>query len=252
MSGLSTAWFDKFLAHGQTTMTVHNYRPRQFHRTSNRENPSRGYRDMGSASLAAACPPAQTMTTIPLQPGGLRGKRINDALLWMPKTGCIQPLTNLMHWCKRQVTCWCILSYCFFYTAPFKVFNMFSNLLKTRSLSDITGYNHPLQYIRDDRVWYHWRQSSPAIHQRWQAVWYHWRQSSPAIHQRWQSDITGDNHPLQYIRDESLISLETITPCNTSEMAESDITGDNHPLQYIRDDRIWYHWRQSSPAIHQR
>ena len=31
-------------------------RPRQFHRTSIRENPSRGYRDMGSASLAAACP----------------------------------------------------------------------------------------------------------------------------------------------------------------------------------------------------
>ena len=29
-------------------MTVHNYRPRQFHRTSNQENPSSGYRDMGS------------------------------------------------------------------------------------------------------------------------------------------------------------------------------------------------------------
>ena len=154
--------------------------------------------------------------------------------------------------------------------------------------SDITGDNHPLQYIRDDslisletiipcntsemRVWYHWRQSSPAIHQRWESditgdnhplqyirdnrVWYHWRQSSPAIHQRWQSlisletiipcntseitesDITGDNHPLQYIRDESLISLETIIPCNTSEMTESDITGDNHPLQYIRDESL--------------
>ena len=30
---------------GQMTMTVHNYRPRQFHRTSNGENPSSGYRD---------------------------------------------------------------------------------------------------------------------------------------------------------------------------------------------------------------
>ena len=39
-------------------MTVHNYRPRQFHKTSNGENPSRGYKDMGSASLAAARPPA--------------------------------------------------------------------------------------------------------------------------------------------------------------------------------------------------
>ena len=52
------------------TMTVHNNRPRQFHRTSNGENPSSGYRDMGPASLTAA----RTITTIPLQPGGLRGK----------------------------------------------------------------------------------------------------------------------------------------------------------------------------------
>ena len=61
------------------TMTVHTYRPRQFHRTSNGENPSSGYRDMGSASLAAARPaarlPARTVTTIPLKPGGLRGKK---------------------------------------------------------------------------------------------------------------------------------------------------------------------------------
>ena len=38
------------------TMSVHSYRPRQFHRTSNGENPSSSYRDMGSASLAAARP----------------------------------------------------------------------------------------------------------------------------------------------------------------------------------------------------
>ena len=72
-------WTSPYGANGQMTMTVHNYRPRQFHRTSNVENPSRGYRDMGSASLAAARPaarpPAQTVTTIPLQPGGLRGKK---------------------------------------------------------------------------------------------------------------------------------------------------------------------------------
>ena len=46
-------------ANGQMTMTVHNYRLRQFHRTSNHENPSSGYRDMGSASLAAICPAAR-------------------------------------------------------------------------------------------------------------------------------------------------------------------------------------------------
>ena len=49
-------WASPYEANGQTTMTVHNYRPRQFHRTSNGEHPSSGYRDMGSASLAAARP----------------------------------------------------------------------------------------------------------------------------------------------------------------------------------------------------
>ena len=67
-------------------MTVHNYRPRQFHRTSVK-NLSSGYRDIGSTRLAATRPatwaPAQmtthmaalTVMTIPLQPGGLRGKK---------------------------------------------------------------------------------------------------------------------------------------------------------------------------------
>ena len=50
-------WASPYGANWQMTMTVHNYRPRQFHRTSNEENPSSGYRDMGSASLAAARPP---------------------------------------------------------------------------------------------------------------------------------------------------------------------------------------------------
>ena len=72
-------WASLYGANGQMTMMVHNYRPRQFHRTSNGENPSSGYRDMGSASLAAARPAARpaarTVTTIPLQPGGLRGKK---------------------------------------------------------------------------------------------------------------------------------------------------------------------------------
>ena len=34
---------------GQMTMMLHNYRSRQFHRTSNGTNPSSGFRDMGSA-----------------------------------------------------------------------------------------------------------------------------------------------------------------------------------------------------------
>ena len=61
-SGLICAKFDKFLTNGQAHMgqmgkwQCTNYRPRQFHRTSNGKNPSSGYRDMGSRSLAAACP----------------------------------------------------------------------------------------------------------------------------------------------------------------------------------------------------
>ena len=52
-------WASPYGANGHMTMTVHTYRPRKFHRTSNGENPSSGYRDMGSASLAAARPPAR-------------------------------------------------------------------------------------------------------------------------------------------------------------------------------------------------
>ena len=68
-------WARPHGTNGQMTMKVHNYRPRRFHRTSNGENPSNSYRDMGSASLAAARPPARTVTTIPLQPEGLRGEK---------------------------------------------------------------------------------------------------------------------------------------------------------------------------------
>ena len=49
-------WASPYGANGHMTMTVHTYRPRRFHRTSNGENLSSGYRDMGSASLAAARP----------------------------------------------------------------------------------------------------------------------------------------------------------------------------------------------------
>ena len=39
----------KIKGQGQNTMMLHNYRSRQFHRTSNGINPSSGFRDMGSA-----------------------------------------------------------------------------------------------------------------------------------------------------------------------------------------------------------
>ena len=71
-------WASPYGANGQITMTVHNYRPRQFHRTSNGENPSSGYRDMGSASLAAARPaahPPEPWRQYPSSPKGWGVKR---------------------------------------------------------------------------------------------------------------------------------------------------------------------------------
>ena len=61
-------WASPYGANGQMSITVHNYRPRQFHRTSNGENPSSGYRDMGSASLAAARPTARPPARPPVRP----------------------------------------------------------------------------------------------------------------------------------------------------------------------------------------
>ena len=72
-------WACPYGANGHMTMTVHSYRPRQFHRTSNGENPLSGYRDMGSTSLAAACPP-EPWRQYPSSPEGLRGKKIYLAM----------------------------------------------------------------------------------------------------------------------------------------------------------------------------
>ena len=61
-------------------------RSRQFHRTSNGENSSSSYRDMGSASLA----PTWTKTTIPLQPRGLRCKQ-NTILIQIGRFHTVTP-----------------------------------------------------------------------------------------------------------------------------------------------------------------
>ena len=104
-------WASPYGANGHMTITVHTYRLRQFHRTSNGENPSSGYRDMGSASLAAirlaahlnAHPPTRTVTTLPLQPGGLRGKKacgidgIPNEILKTCVPLMIEPITKLFN-----------------------------------------------------------------------------------------------------------------------------------------------------------
>ena len=78
-------WASPYGSNGQMTMTVHNYRPRKFHRTSNHEKSVKrlkryGFCKSGSRppSRLPACPPARPparTVTIPLQTGGLRGKK---------------------------------------------------------------------------------------------------------------------------------------------------------------------------------
>ena len=90
-------WASPYGANGQMSMTVHNYRPRQFHRTWNGENPSSGYRDMGSASLAAARPPGP-WRQYPSSPEGWGVKMLfsilfywlvsSDLLMIMPSDEC--------------------------------------------------------------------------------------------------------------------------------------------------------------------
>ena len=83
-------WASPYGANGQMSMTVHNYRPRQFHRTSNGENPSSGYRDMGSASVAAARPTARPPARppgpwrqYPSSPEGWGVKTHFESVLWL-------------------------------------------------------------------------------------------------------------------------------------------------------------------------
>ena len=60
-------WANPYGANGLMTMTMHNHKPIQFHKASNGENPSSGYRDMGSVSLVAARPPERDDNTLPVR-----------------------------------------------------------------------------------------------------------------------------------------------------------------------------------------
>ena len=75
-------WASLCGANGHMTMTVHTYRPRQFHRTSNGENPSSGYRDMGSASLAAARQPARPPGPWRQYPSSPQGWGVKSIVKW--------------------------------------------------------------------------------------------------------------------------------------------------------------------------
>ena len=95
-------WASPYRANGHMTMTVHTYRPRQFHRTSNGENPSSGYRDMGSASLAAARPagrpparPPGPWRQYPSSPEGWGVKTTISSLKWQEIISL--PVANQCH-----------------------------------------------------------------------------------------------------------------------------------------------------------
>ena len=103
-------WASPYGANGQMSMTVHNYRPRQFHRTSNGENPSSGYRDMGSASLAAARPTARPPASPPARPPGPWRQYPSSPEGWGVKRiwmdgwmdGWMDPC-KLTHWGRDQI-----------------------------------------------------------------------------------------------------------------------------------------------------
>ena len=104
-------WARPYEANGQMTMTVHNYRPRQFHRTSNGENPSRGYRDMGSASLAAARPaahpparPPGPWRQYPSSPEGWGVKTSFQFILYLSNSILLYPVPHIVtvHMCDSH------------------------------------------------------------------------------------------------------------------------------------------------------
>ena len=72
-------WASPYGANGQRTMAVHNYRPRQFHRTSEKKSvkPLQIWvpQVWQPPARPPNRPPARTLTAIPLQPGGLRGEK---------------------------------------------------------------------------------------------------------------------------------------------------------------------------------
>ena len=95
-------WASPYGANGEMTMTVHIYRPRQFHRTSNGENPSSGYRDMSSASLAAARPP-EPWRQYPSSPKGWGVKSMKINLICRNET---LSFTNaITHWGRVTHIC---------------------------------------------------------------------------------------------------------------------------------------------------
>ena len=99
-------WASPYGANGQ--MTVHNYRPRQFYRTSNGENPSSGYRDMGSASLAVARPaghPPEPWRQDPSSPKGWGVKRCDSRTDGKYHSySCLVAAKNMSHYYHHYLT----------------------------------------------------------------------------------------------------------------------------------------------------
>ena len=67
-------WVSPYWPNGQMTMPVHYYKPRQFHKTSNGENPWSGYREYGFRKLGSRPPARPDRDDNTLQPRRLRGR----------------------------------------------------------------------------------------------------------------------------------------------------------------------------------
>ena len=65
---------------GQMTMMLHNYRSRQFHRTSNGINPSRGFRDMGSVKSGPWESPYGANGQITMTLHNYRSRQVHETL----------------------------------------------------------------------------------------------------------------------------------------------------------------------------
>ena len=103
-------WASPYGANGQMSMTVHNYRP--IHWTLNGENPSSGYRDIGSASLAAACPPARPPARpprpwrqYPSSPEGWRVKRHYSSAFALTHQYALSCLKTEIFQCQQHQMC---------------------------------------------------------------------------------------------------------------------------------------------------
>ena len=143
------------------TMAVHNYRPRQFHRTSNGEIPSSGYRDMGSASLAATHPPGRPPEPWRQYPSSPKGWGVKHTTNWALTTRAIpwfDHILKISQWYSWFTVVWYKIPYfCPIISKGFKPvfccirFRSFQNRSITKVIWALFYCEHFIQILR---IWF--------------------------------------------------------------------------------------------------